>query len=655
MTRVERLGIALAVLLAAGAAFVVGRRSLVGGSPAPDGGDRDLVLGSLDVTGSAERPGLASPDLEPAPLTTVPPVLPPAPPFVPTPSAPGAVPDVQDAEQARALGRHVSGVVRRLDGEPLPARGTLLLRANGIPSSSTDVIDGAFDLWIASDGPFSASLTFADAVVTVPRVRLAADGTLRVVLPPPSRPVVRVLDAHGAAVPGATVVCVDALDGRDDVVPLPAVKDPAALAAPDLVRVTTGPDGTATLPSTWSGWSVVVEAPGLARRALNARDDVEVTLAAGGDVEATVVDAEGRAFTVEFTAAPPAFDVACVATDAAGRARSPRFAAGPVDVRLLPRDGGAPLAITTVDAVPGRTVPVTLVPPARPAGPRADAVDVEGSVRIPAAWRAAFPDATWTLRLTPRSGAPVREARSVLLARPGADPVPFDLRAVAAGAYTVRLEPVGWSADVEIAHGASVLALTVPEPVVVRVQALDEETGAAVALAPDAGSRAAFRASLPPPLGPSAPASRELFLPGERRTFVVRAVGHAPAVVDVGPFDAGAPPTTVPVRLARPATLKVITRVDGRVVELRGLALQWGPTEDALPFSVRSRDLARGTFTDVPLGPGFVSVVVEGLVARDGALDDGGDAVSYEGTPPRRVELRAGEDATLEVEFVAHR
>ncbi|MFO0934694.1 MAG: carboxypeptidase-like regulatory domain-containing protein [Planctomycetota bacterium] len=636
----ERLGIAVAVLLAAGAAFVVGRRSLDGGSRTPDGGSNDLGPGAFDVPEARERAGLAVP--------------PPERPFVPPPPEADGVPTVQDAAQARALGRHVPGVVRCRDGLPLPSGGVLSLHVDGQQASSTDVVDGAFDVWIASDGPYDVRLSFGPDVVTARGQALAADGSLAVVLPARSERTVQVRDDDGHAVAGASVRCMTALESESsssrEERPTPAdlraldafrVEDVAALDASGRARVVTDAAGRARLPRTWSGWYVVVEAPGFARRHAFVRgDDAEVRLAPGGDVEVTVVDPSNRRASVRFTADGADFDAAVVVPGADGRAVSPRFAQGPVDVELRSLDGGPPIATTTVTVVPGRTVPVTLRPPPPTPIVRTAAVDVEGTVRIPAAWGLAFPDATWMLRLEPRSRAPGREARSALLPRGPGDAVAFDFRAIEAGPYTAHVDPVGWSQDVEVAPDASVLRLSVPAPVVVRIDAVDDDSGADVAIG-DTWLSYAF-AWFEPWRGPRSASPRQLWLPSTRAPLIVHAKGYAPAVVDIGPFDEGTPSATVVVRLRRAATLEIVARVDGREARLAELELRWGATADAQPFWARARLDAALQFDALPIGTGWVSVA---------AARVGGEFLSLAPSAPRRINLRPGETTTLEVDL----
>lgn len=639
----ERLGIAVAVLLAAGAAFVVGRPSLRGGGPALDAGSHDLGPGAFDLPEARERAGLAVP--------------PPERPFVPPPPDADGVPTVQDAAQAKALGRHVTGVVRCEDGLPLPSGGTISLHVVGQQASCTDVVDDAFDVWIASDGPYDVQLTFGSEVVTVRRRPLAADGSLEVVLPARREHVLDVRDDEGHAIAGASVRCVVALEGDPwrDVEARPRPADPAvggirieevsALDGGDVVRVVTDAAGRARLPRVWSGWYVVVEAPGCARRHALVRGDAEVRLAPGGDVEVTVVGPSPRRTSVHFSADGADLDAAIVGPGADGRATSPRFAEGPVEVALRSLEGGPPIATTTVTVVAGRTVPVTLRSPPPTPIVRANAVDVEGTVRIPAAWGPAFPEATWTLRLEPRSRAPGREARTLLLAREGPDRVPFHFHAVESGVYAARVEPVGWSQDVEVGPGASVLELSVPAPVVVRIDAVDDGSGANVGIGDDDLPRDAFQWH-EPGRGPRPAAPSALWLPSMQAPIVVRAKGYAPAIVDVGPFDAGTPSAVVVVRLHRAATLEIVTRVDGREAWLTGVELRWGPSVDAQPFWARASADPALRFKSLPIGAGWVSVT---------AARSGGEILPVAPSAPQRVELRAGETTILEVELTTRR
>ncbi len=634
----ERLGIAVAVLLAAGAAFVVGRPSLRGGVGS-DVGSRDLGPDAFDVSVARKRAGLAVP--------------PPERPFVPPLPEADGIPTVQDAAQARALGRHVSGVVRCGDGLPLPSGGVVSLHVDGHQASSTDVVDGAFDVWIASDGPYDVRLAFGQEVVTARGQALTADGSLSVVLPPRRERTVQVRDDDGHAVAGASVRCMTALESESwssrEERPTPAdlraldafrVEDVAALDASGRARVVTDAAGRARLPRTWSGWYVVVEAPGFARRHAFVRgDDAEVRLVPGGDVEVTVVDPSNRRASVRFTADGADFDAAIVVPGADGRAVSPRFAQGPVEVELRSLDGGPPIATTTVPVVPGRTVPVTLRPPPPTPVVLGPPVDVEGTVRIPAAWAPAFPDATWMLRLEPRSRAPGREARSALLPRGPGDPVAFDFRAIEAGPYTAHVDPVGWSQDVEVAPDASVLRLSVPAPVVVRIDAIDDGSGADVAIG--GGDAYAF-AWFEPWRGPRSASPRQLWLPSTRAPLIVHAKGYAPAVIDIGPFDEGTPSATVVVRLRRAATLEIVARVDGREARLAELELRWGATADAQPFWARARLNAALQFDALPIGTGWVSVA---------AARVGGEFLSLAPTAPRRIDLRPGETTTLGIDL----
>lgn len=634
----ERLGIAVAVLLAAGAAFVVGRPSLRGGVGS-DVGSRDRGPDAFDVSVARKRAGLAVP--------------PPERPFVPPLPEADGIPTVQDAAQARALGRHVTGVVRCGDGLPLPSGGVVSLHVDGHQASSTDVVDGAFDVWIASDGPYDVRLAFGQEVVTARGQALTADGSLSVVLPPRRERTVQVRDDDGHAVAGASVRCMTALESESsssrEERPTPAdlraldafrVEDVAALDASGRARVVTDAAGRARLPPTWSGWYVVVEAPGFARRHAFVRgDDAEVRLVPGGDVEVTVVDPSNRRASVRFTADGADFDAAIVVPGADGRVVSPRFAQGPVEVELRSLDGGPPIATTTVTAVPGRTVPVTLRPPPPTPVVLGPPVDVEGTVRIPAAWAPAFPDATWMLRLEPRSRAPGREARSALLPRGPGDPVAFDFRAIEAGPYTAHVDPVGWSQDVEVAPDASVLRLSVPAPVVVRIDAIDDGSGADVAIG--GGDAYAF-ASFEPWRGPRSASPRQLWLPSTRAPLIVHAKGYAPAVVHVGPFDEGTPSASVVVRLRRAATLVIVTRVDGREAPLAELELRWGATADAQPFRARARLDAALQFDALPIGTGWVSVA---------AARVGGEFLSLAPSAPRRIDLRPGETTTLGIDL----
>ncbi len=580
-------------------------------------------------------------------------VPPPERPFVPPPPEADGIPTVQDAAQAKALGRHVTGIIRCEDGLPLPSGGVLSLHVAGQQASSTDVVDGAFDVWIASDGPYDVRCSFGTEVVTARWQSLAADGSLAVVLPPRRERTLEVRDDDGHAVAGASVRCVTALESEwgsaGEERPTPAdlqaldafrVEDVAALDASGLARVVTDAAGRARLPRTWSGWYVVIEAPGFARRHAFVRgDDAEVRLVPGGDVEVTVIDPSNRRASVRFTADGADFDAAVVVPGADGRALSPRFAQGPVEVELLALDGGPPIATTTVTVVPGRTVPVTLRPlPPTPVvlGPP---VDVEGTVRIPAAWGPAFPDATWMLRLEPRSRAPGREARSALLPRGPGDPVAFDFRAIEAGPYTAHVDPVGWSQEVEVAPDASVLRLSVPAPVVVRIDAVDDDSGADVAIG--GGDAYAF-AWFEPWRGPRSASPRQLWLPSTRAPVIVHVKGYAPAVVDIGPFEEGTPSAKVVVRLHRAATLEIVARVDGRAAQLTDMELRWGATADARPFRVRARVAAVLQFDALPIGTGWVSVA-SGRV--------GGNLANFAPSAPRRVELRPGETTTLEVDL----
>jgi hypothetical protein len=616
---------------AAGAAFVVGRRSLVG---EPGAGRRQPRPrpGRFDLPEARERAGLAVP--------------PPERPFVPPPPEADGVPTVQDAAQAKALGRHVTGIIRCEDGLPLPSGGVLSLHVAGQQASSTDVVDGAFDVWIASDGPYDVRYSFGTEVVTARWQSLAADGSLAVVLPPRRERTLEVRDDDGHAVAGASVRCVTALESEwgsaGEERPTPAdlqaldafrVEDVAALDASGLARVVTDAAGRARLPRTWSGWYVVIEAPGFARRHAFVRgDDAEVRLVPGGDVEVTVIDPSNRRASVRFTADGADFDAAVVVPGADGRALSPRFAQGPVEVELLALDGGPPIATTTVTVVPGRTVPVTSrrCPRRRSYWPP---VDAEGRHPRGVGTR---PRRDVMLRLEPRSRAPGREAVRVAPPRSRRP-----CRSTSARSRPVRSRRTSIPSGVAGGRGRTrcVRACLRCRRRGRAIDAVDDDSGADVAIG--GGDAYAF-AWFEPWRGPRSASPRQLWLPSTRAPVIVHVKGYAPAVVDIGPFEEGTPSAKVVVRLHRAATLEIVARVDGRAAQLTDMELRWGATADARPFRVRARVAAVLQFDALPIGTGWVSVA-SGRV--------GGNLANFAPSAPRRVELRPGETTTLEVDL----
>jgi hypothetical protein len=219
--------------------------------------------------------------------------------------------------------------------------------------------------------------------------------------------------------------------------------------------------------------------------------------------------------------------------------------------------------------------------------------------------------------------------------------VPFHFHAVEVGVDAARVEPVGWSQDVEVAPGASVLDLSVPAPVVVRIDAVDDGSGATVAIGDDDPPSGAFQWHEPGG-GPRSASPRQLWLPSTRAPVIVRVKDYAPAIVDVGPFDESTPSATVVVRLRRAATLVIVTRVDGRAARLTEMELRWGATADAQPFWARASADAAGRFTSLPILTGWVSVT---------AGRSGGEIVPLAPSAPQRVDLRPGDTTTLEVDL----